>query len=99
MTVARSMEDIMRVMSIRSAVYVAEQRCPHDEEFDGNDFSATHLLGYVGDEPAGVTVPGISFSKLVTGRSVMPHGLMSWKSRRSVVTLKAKPCEVMPRET
>ena len=50
-TVARSMEDIMRVMSIRSAVYVAEQRCPHDEEFDGNDFSATHLLGYVGDEP------------------------------------------------
>jgi predicted GNAT family N-acyltransferase len=52
-TVARSLEDMMRVMSIRSAVYVAEQRCPHDEEFDGNDFSATHLLGYVGDEPAG----------------------------------------------
>jgi predicted GNAT family N-acyltransferase len=52
-TVVRSLEDIMRVMSIRSAVYVAEQRCPHDEEFDGNDFSATHLLGYVGGEPAG----------------------------------------------
>ena len=27
--------------------------CPYDEEFDGNDFSATHLIGYVGDEPAG----------------------------------------------
>ncbi|MBV8837276.1 MAG: GNAT family N-acetyltransferase [Alphaproteobacteria bacterium] len=52
-TVARTLEDIMRVMSIRSAVYVAEQKCPHDEEFDGNDFSASHLLGYVGDEPAG----------------------------------------------
>lgn len=52
-TVVRSLEDIMRVMSIRSAVYIAEQKCPHDEEFDGNDFSATHLLGYVGDEPAG----------------------------------------------
>jgi len=52
-TVARSLEDIMRVMSIRSAVYVAEQKCPHEEEFDGNDFSASHLLGYVGDEPAG----------------------------------------------
>ena len=26
-------------------------------------------------------VPGISFSRLVTGRSVIPHGLMSWKSR------------------
>jgi predicted GNAT family N-acyltransferase len=51
-TVARSLEDIMRVMTIRSAVYMAEQECPYDEEFDGNDFSATHLIGYVGNEPA-----------------------------------------------
>src|SRR4051794_24719610 len=27
-------------------------RCPYEEEFDGNDFSATHLIGYVGNEPA-----------------------------------------------
>ncbi len=52
-TVARTFDDMMRVMSIRSAVYVAEQDCPYLEEFDGNDFSATHLLGYVDDEPAG----------------------------------------------
>jgi predicted GNAT family N-acyltransferase len=52
-TVARSIDDVMRVMAIRSAVYMAEQECPYDEEFDGNDFSAAHLLGYVGDEPAG----------------------------------------------
>lgn len=51
-TVARSIEDVMRVMTIRSAVYMAEQECPYDEEFDGNDFSATHLIGYVGNEPA-----------------------------------------------
>jgi len=51
-TVARSLEDVMRVMTIRSAVYMAEQECPYEEEFDGNDFSATHLIGYVGDEPA-----------------------------------------------
>jgi predicted GNAT family N-acyltransferase len=50
--IARSLEDIMRVMTIRSAVYMAEQECPYDEEFDGNDFSATHLIGYVGNEPA-----------------------------------------------
>jgi predicted GNAT family N-acyltransferase len=42
----------MRVMTIRSAVYMSEQECPYGEEFDGNDFSATHLIGYVGDEPA-----------------------------------------------
>jgi len=51
-TVARTLEDIMRVTTIRSAVYMAEQECPYDEEFDGNDFSATHLIGYVGTEPA-----------------------------------------------
>jgi predicted GNAT family N-acyltransferase len=49
----RSLEDFMRVVSIRSATFVAEQDCPYDEEFDGNDFSASHLLNYVGNEPAG----------------------------------------------
>ncbi len=52
-TVARSIEDLMRAISIRGAVYISEQKCPYEEEFDGNDFSATHLLGYVGNEPVG----------------------------------------------
>ena len=51
-TIARTLEDVMRVMTIRSAVYLGEQQCPYEEEFDGNDFSATHLIGYVGNEPA-----------------------------------------------
>jgi predicted GNAT family N-acyltransferase len=50
--IARTLDDMMRVMSIRSAVYIAEQSCPYEEEFDGNDFTATHLIGYVGTEPA-----------------------------------------------
>jgi len=52
-TVARTFEDLMRVASLRSAVYIGEQECPYEEEFDGNDLSATHLIGYVGNEPAG----------------------------------------------
>jgi predicted GNAT family N-acyltransferase len=52
-TIARTLEDMMRITSIRSAVYIGEQECPYEEEFDGNDFSATHLIGYVGNEPAG----------------------------------------------
>jgi predicted GNAT family N-acyltransferase len=52
-TVARNFEDLNRVIAMRSAVYIGEQECPYDEEFDGNDLSATHLLAYVGDEPAG----------------------------------------------
>ena len=51
--VARSMEDLARVIALRAAVYMAEQACPYEEEFDGNDLSATHLIGYIGDEPAG----------------------------------------------
>jgi len=52
-TVARDVNDWLRVASVRSAVYIGEQECPYEEEFDGNDFTAVHLLGYVGDEPAG----------------------------------------------
>jgi predicted GNAT family N-acyltransferase len=48
-----SVDDLNRVFAIRSAVYMAEQECPYEEEFDGNDFSSTHLLGFVGNEPAG----------------------------------------------
>lgn len=51
--VARSFDDLMRVVSVRTAVYISEQECPYEEEFDGNDLAGTHLLGYVGGEPAG----------------------------------------------
>lgn len=51
--VVRTIDDLLRVFAVRSAVYMAEQSCPYEEEFDGNDFCATHLIGYVGDEPAG----------------------------------------------
>lgn len=52
-SVAHTFDDLMRVVSIRSAVYIGEQECPYEEEFDGNDASATHLIGYIGREPAG----------------------------------------------
>jgi predicted GNAT family N-acyltransferase len=52
-TVARTSEDMMRVAAIRNSVYIGEQECPYEEEYDGNDFSATHLLAYIGNEPVG----------------------------------------------
>jgi len=52
-TVARSFDDMMRAAAIRNAVYVGEQQCPYDEEYDGNDLSGQHLLAYLGDEPIG----------------------------------------------
>lgn len=52
-TVARTFDDLMRVAAIRNAVYIGEQECPYEEEYDGNDLCATHLLAYIGDEPVG----------------------------------------------
>lgn len=52
-TVVHNLDDLQKVFAIRAATYIAEQNCPHAEEFDGNDFTATHLLGYIGREPAG----------------------------------------------
>jgi predicted GNAT family N-acyltransferase len=52
-TVARNLDDMMRATAIRNAVYIGEQQCPYDEEYDGNDLSGTHLLAYLGDEPVG----------------------------------------------
>ncbi len=51
-THAQSIEDIMKVTAIRASVYMSEQDYGYDEEFDGNDFCATHLIGWVGQEPA-----------------------------------------------
>src|ERR1700755_3692813 len=51
--IARDPNDLMLVTAIRSAVYLAEQDCPIEEEFDGNDLCAAHFLGYIGNEPAG----------------------------------------------
>lgn len=50
---ARSIEDLLKVFSVRSSTYMAEQFASYDEEFDGNDFCATHLLGYVDGDVAG----------------------------------------------
>ena len=50
--VAQNLNDLMKVVAIRSAVFLSEQECPYDEEFDGNDFCAVHLIGYANNEPA-----------------------------------------------
>jgi predicted GNAT family N-acyltransferase len=49
--IARNLNDLMIIASIRSAVYLAEQDCPYEEEFDGNDLVAAHFIGFIGDEP------------------------------------------------
>ena len=50
--VADSLNDLMKVIAIRSSVFLSEQECPYAEEFEGNDFCALHIIGFAGNEPA-----------------------------------------------
>lgn len=51
--IGRDMADFAKVIMLRSTVNIGEWDYPYEEEFDGNDLCATHLIGYVGHEPAG----------------------------------------------
>jgi predicted GNAT family N-acyltransferase len=51
---AATPDQIAKVFAIRAAVFLAEQGCPYDEEFDGNDYAGAHVLGLVNGEPAAV---------------------------------------------
>lgn len=54
-TVASTLNDMMQVIALRAIVYMGEQICPFDEEYDGNDFAgATHLIVRRCGEPVGV---------------------------------------------
>jgi predicted GNAT family N-acyltransferase len=52
--VAATPDHIAKVFAIRAAVFMSEQQCPYEEEYDGNDYSGTHILGLVNGEPAAV---------------------------------------------
>src|SRR5919109_4398512 len=51
--IARSLDELLMVFTIRASVYMGEQDCPFVEEFDGNDHCATHFIGFIEGEPAG----------------------------------------------
>ncbi len=49
--IARDFEDMAKMMAIRSSAYFSDPEHIYRKHFDGNDFSATHLIGHIGDEP------------------------------------------------
>jgi predicted GNAT family N-acyltransferase len=89
--VARSFDDLMRVVSMRTSVYISEQSCPYEEEFDGNDMSATHMLGYVGGELAGCLRIRFfaDFAKLerVAVKREFRHTRLSFQMARAAIEL------------
>lgn len=52
-SVIKEVSDLLDAMEIRRAVFVHEFGCSEDEEFDGNDFSATQIIARVHGQIAG----------------------------------------------
>jgi predicted GNAT family N-acyltransferase len=53
-TLVSTPDQFAKIMAIRAAVFMIEQICPYEEEFDGNDYAGAHILGTVNGEPAAV---------------------------------------------
>lgn len=49
--IVRNCDERMQAYAIRAIVYIGEQRCPWEEEFDGNDDAATQIIGFADGEP------------------------------------------------
>ncbi len=49
--IARDFEDMAKMIAIRASACFSDPEHLYRKHFDGNDFSATHLIGHVGDEP------------------------------------------------
>lgn len=46
-------QELKQAFKIREVVFVIEQECPVDEEYDGLDEEATHFIAFMDGEPVG----------------------------------------------
>lgn len=51
--VVTTYQQLMHAYAIRSICFMEEHGVPARHEFDGNDYQATHMIVYAGDEPVG----------------------------------------------
>ncbi|WP_448208193.1 GNAT family N-acetyltransferase [Azospirillum sp. sgz302134] len=52
-SIASGADDMQRCVAIRAIVFLSAPGSSYNEQFGENDFSCTHLLAWVGDEPVG----------------------------------------------
>src|ERR1700677_1518335 len=51
--VVTTYQQLLHAYAIRSICFMEEHGVKAQQTFDGNDYQATHMIAYVGDEPAG----------------------------------------------
>lgn len=48
-------QELQEAFKIREIVFIDEQECPPDEEFDGLDDESIHFIAYITGEPVGTS--------------------------------------------
>lgn len=48
-------QELQEAFKIREIVFIDEQECPPEEEFDGLDDESIHFIAYITDEPVGTS--------------------------------------------
>ncbi|MBN1479441.1 GNAT family N-acetyltransferase [candidate division KSB1 bacterium] len=59
--IVTSMDELIKVFTVRAVVFIGEQNCPYDEEIDEYEHSSIHILGELKGEPiaaARIRFPG-----------------------------------------
>ena len=87
----RTLDGLQQAFAVRAAVFMAEQGCPFDEEYDGNDLSGLHLLARDGREPVG-TLRLRWFAGF--GKIERVCILPAWRGRHIDRILLAHACEI-----
>lgn len=91
----RTLEEYQQAMTLRAAVYMAEQDCPYEEEYDGNDFSCTHILVREGTRPAGTCrVRWFADFAKIERSTIIP----AYRGTPALRVLMAETCEVISRK-
>jgi predicted GNAT family N-acyltransferase len=92
---ARTLEDYQQAMTLRAAVYIAEQDCPYEEEYDGNDFSCTHMIVREGARPAGTCrVRWFAGFAKIERSTILP----AFRGTPALRVLMAETCEIISRK-
>ena len=92
---ARTLEEYQQAIAIRAAVYMAEQDCPYEEEYDGNDFTATHMVVYAGTRPIGtIRVRWFAGFAKVERTSILP----AFRGTPALKVLLAETFEIIARK-
>jgi predicted GNAT family N-acyltransferase len=92
---ARTLEEDQQAMTLRAAVYIAEQDCPYEEEYDGNDFSCTHILVRERTRPAGTCrVRWFADFAKIERSTIIP----AYRGTPALRVLMAETCEVISRK-